>query len=105
MSAGVGTLVSTVLLLNTTLPSAAVTVLSSAAVGLVGGMQSRLTNHPPLINVLSGLQMLVPGGLGARGAARAMAGGDATGGLGFGASMLIVALEISVGLFMAKVCT
>ncbi len=101
--AGVGTVISTALTLNTSLTSAAVTVISSVGVGVAGGLNSRWTNHPPLIDVLSGVGMLVPGGLGARGAAESLAKGGNAGGIDFGATMLLVGLQISIGVFVAEV--
>lgn len=54
-------------LLSFYLSADANSAVSSFAVGMVGGIYSRIWKHPPLITVISGILMLVPGSIGVRG--------------------------------------
>ncbi|XP_024530260.1 uncharacterized UPF0442 protein C7D4.12c isoform X1 [Selaginella moellendorffii] len=67
-----------------------------------GTLYSHLTGELPLALVLSGILLLVPGGLGVEGIA-AMFGRDVASGMAFVFDMLVVALSITIGLLIAKI--
>jgi len=98
-ASAVGTLVS--FLSSQWLSSDSASVVSSFAVGIVSAAYARFRNTPPLITTLNGILMLVPGGLGVKGAT-ALVSGDLVSGVAFGLNMLVIGMSISTGLFMAK---
>ena len=84
------------------LASSASSVISAFAVGITGTAYSRFTGDLPLVMVLSGILLLVPGGIGVQGVT-AMLGDDVLSGMGFVFDMVIVGLSITIGLLIAKI--
>ncbi|XP_024384416.1 uncharacterized protein C7D4.12c [Physcomitrium patens] len=84
------------------LSSSASSVISAFAVGITGTTYSRFTGDLPLVMVLSGILLLVPGGIGVQGVTR-MLGDDVLSGLGFVFDMVMVGLSITLGLLIAKI--
>jgi uncharacterized membrane protein YjjP (DUF1212 family) len=84
------------------LDSSASSVISAFAVGITGTAYSRFTEDLPLVMVLSGILLLVPGGIGVQGVT-AMLGDDVLSGMGFVFDMVIVGLSITLGLLIAKI--
>lgn len=84
------------------LASSASSVISAFAVGITGTTYSRFTGDLPLVMVLSGILLLVPGGIGVQGVT-AMLGDDVLSGMGFVFDMVIVGLSITLGLLIAKI--
>lgn len=84
------------------LASSASSVISAFAVGITGTAYSRFTGDLPLVMVLSGILLLVPGGIGVQGVT-AMLGDDVLSGMGFVFDMVIVGLSITLGLLIAKI--
>lgn len=84
------------------LASSASSVISAFAVGMTGTAYSRFTGDLPLVMVLSGILLLVPGGIGVQGVT-AMLGDDVLSGMGFVFDMVIVGLSITLGLLIAKI--
>ncbi|GAQ88884.1 DUF1212 domain containing protein [Klebsormidium nitens] len=80
----------------------AANVLASVAIGLTGTLYSRYSGHLPVTMTLSGILILVPGGLGVRGSA-ALLEHDLLSGVGFTMDMLVVSLSITLGLLIAKI--
>ncbi len=66
-----------------------------------GTAYSNVTGDLPLVMVLSGILLLVPGGIGVRGV-EAMLKDDVLSGMGFVFNMLVVGLSITIGLLMSK---
>jgi uncharacterized membrane protein YjjP (DUF1212 family) len=77
-------------------------VISAFAVGITGTAYSGFTGDLPLVMVLSGILLLVPGGIGVQGVT-AMLGDDVLSGMGFVFDMVIVGLSITLGLLLAKI--
>mmetsp|Transcript_32834 Transcript_32834/g.80538 ORF Transcript_32834/g.80538 Transcript_32834/m.80538 type:complete len:353 (+) Transcript_32834:115-1173(+) len=75
---------------------------SAMAVGIIGGIHSRLRGRQNLSSVVCGLLMLVPGGLGLMGV-KAFMDEDVLSGLKLGFQMFSVSLSITIGLLVAKV--
>eukprot|EP01114_Cavostelium_apophysatum_P018486 TRINITY_DN5724_c0_g1_i2.p1 TRINITY_DN5724_c0_g1~~TRINITY_DN5724_c0_g1_i2.p1 ORF type:complete len:563 (+),score=64.31 TRINITY_DN5724_c0_g1_i2:148-1836(+) len=75
--------------------------ISAFCVGVFGGAYAYFFHHPPLITVIAGILMLVPGSIGVRGVT-AFFGGDYVGGVAFGFNMIVIGLSISVGLFFSN---
>lgn len=75
--------------------------IAAFAVGLTGTAYSNVTGDLPLVMVLSGILLLVPGGIGVRGV-EAMLKDDVLSGMGFVFNMLVVGLSITIGLLMSK---
>lgn len=100
LSSGVGYVVSE--LTGQILGSNASSVLAALFVGITGTSYSYFTGDLPLVMILSGILLLVPGGLGVQGIT-AMLQDDVLSGMGFVFKMLVVGLSITIGLLMAKV--
>jgi hypothetical protein len=66
-----------------------------------GTAYSNVTGDLPLVMVLSGILLLVPGGIGVQGV-EAMLKDDVLSGMGFVFNMLVVGLSITIGLLMSK---
>ncbi len=66
-----------------------------------GTAYSNVKGDLPLVMVLSGILLLVPGGIGVRGV-EAMLKDDVLSGMGFVFNMLVVGLSITIGLLMSK---
>eukprot|EP00850_Spirogloea_muscicola_P012067 SM000077S21541 [mRNA] locus=s77:41844:44466:- [translate_table: standard] len=98
LSALVGYIVSE---LTSKFGSDASSVMAAFAVGLSATLYSQWTGHLPLSMVLSGILLLVPGGIGVQGVA-AMLEKDVLSGMGFVFDMMVVGLSITIGLLMAK---
>ena len=96
----VGYVVSELTSLN--LASTASSVISAFAVGIAGTTYSKFTGDLPLVMVLSGILLLVPGGIGVQGVT-AMIGDDVLSGMGFVFDMVMVGLSITLGLLIAKI--
>ncbi|KNH06490.1 Prm10p [Perkinsela sp. CCAP 1560/4] len=78
--------------------------LSALVVAVVGHLCTLYNRRPSLITVLSGLLLLVPGGMSVRGAARSLVGGEEEGETGsIAISVITVATSISIGVFVANV--
>ncbi|KAJ7526929.1 hypothetical protein O6H91_16G027900 [Diphasiastrum complanatum] len=82
--------------------SNAATVVASFAVGLTGALYSCLTGELPLVTIVSGILLLVPGGIGVQGVA-AMLEEDVLSGMGFVFDMIVVGLSITIGLLIARI--
>lgn len=96
---GMGFIVSTVAALY--LGGSASSVLAAFAVGVTGTAFSGGRGDIPLVMVLSGILLLVSGGIGVQGMA-AMLQDDVLSGMGFVFGMLVVGLSITIGLLLAK---
>ena len=70
-------------------------------VGLFGSLWSRLLEEQPVVYIVSGILMLVPGGLGVKGATALFDRNDVSV-LNFFAAVLQTAVSIAVGLLVAK---
>ena len=78
--------------------------LSALVIAVVGHFFSMYNRRPSLIPILSGLLLLVPGGLSVRGAALSLVGGEEGGETGsIAISVITVATSISIGVFVANV--
>ena len=78
--------------------------LASLVIALVGHLFTIYNRKPSLIPILSGLLLLVPGGLSVRGAALSLVGGEEGGETGsIAISVITVAISISIGVFVANV--
>ncbi|KAH9533789.1 hypothetical protein CY35_18G070600 [Sphagnum magellanicum] len=84
------------------LDSSASSVISAFAVGITGTAYSQFTGDLPLVMILSGILLLVPGGIGVQGVA-AMLQDDVLSGMGFVFDMVVVGLSITLGLLVAKI--
>jgi|EP00624_Nannochloropsis_granulata_P002243 uncharacterized membrane protein YjjB (DUF3815 family) len=82
-------------------PSSA-TVVTAFLVGITGNLYAHATNSPALIPILSGVFLIVPGGMSVKGV-HALINNDMSGGLAFGSGMMMVAVCISIGLFAASI--
>ncbi|KAG6556858.1 hypothetical protein Mapa_001805 [Marchantia paleacea] len=100
VTSGVGYVVSTLSSLR--LGSSTSSVIASFAVGLTGTAYSHFQGDLPLVMVLSGILLLVPGGIGVRGVAT-MLQDDVLSGMGFVFDMMVVGLSITIGLLLAKI--
>jgi hypothetical protein len=67
-----------------------------------GTAYSQFTGDLPLVMILSGILLLVPGGIGVQGVA-AMLQDDVLSGMGFVFDMVVVGLSITLGLLVAKI--
>lgn len=67
-----------------------------------GTAYSHFQGDLPLVMVLSGILLLVPGGIGVRGVAT-MLQDDVLSGMGFVIDMMVVGLSITIGLLLAKI--
>jgi uncharacterized membrane protein YjjB (DUF3815 family) len=76
-------------------------LLSALGLGLAARVYGRCTGKQPLIFMIAGTLVLVPGGLAVRGLA-SLISEDAISGLGFTGSMLVVGCCIALGLFLAQ---
>ncbi|KAK9710680.1 pheromone-regulated protein prm10 [Basidiobolus ranarum] len=72
---------------------------SSFCLGLFGNLYSRITHAPGFSATLCGIMLLVPGGLGVRAVYEAF--GDNGNGTALAFEMIVIALSISVGLFIS----
>ncbi|KAJ3044464.1 hypothetical protein HDV00_001891 [Rhizophlyctis rosea] len=77
--------------------------LAAFTMGVASNLHSRWTGAPAIVGDMAGLNVLVPGALAVRGVGLLFDGTDVTGGLGLVASVLIVALSLGIGLFMAGI--
>ncbi|KAJ3053341.1 hypothetical protein HK097_004479, partial [Rhizophlyctis rosea] len=77
--------------------------LAAFTTGVASNIHSRWTGAPAIVGDMAGLNVLVPGALAVRGVGLLLDGTDVTNGLGLVASVLIVALSLGIGLFMAGV--
>ncbi|KAI8615924.1 hypothetical protein BC830DRAFT_1168199 [Chytriomyces sp. MP71] len=68
------------------------------AMGAASHIYSHVTMSNPIVGVLAGLQVLVPGTL----AVRAFASNDVTSGVDLAASVLVIALSLGLGLFLGS---
>eukprot|EP00250_Pteridium_aquilinum_P003495 c13814_g1_i2 orf=885-1289(+) len=100
LASGVGYIVSE--LTGQKLGSNGSSVVAALSVGVTGTCYSYFTGDLPLVMNLSGILLLVPGGLGVQGIT-AMLQDDVLSGMGFVFKMLVVGLSITIGLLMAKV--
>eukprot|EP00898_Chlorokybus_atmophyticus_P001231 jgi/Chlat1/2108/Chrsp17S02705 len=82
-------------------PGSSTSVVSALVVSIVGSCYARATNSLPLAYTLSGILILVPGGVGVRGV-EAMLEQNIISGLSFGFDMLMVGMSITIGLLGAK---
>ncbi|ORX91252.1 DUF1212-domain-containing protein [Basidiobolus meristosporus CBS 931.73] len=72
---------------------------SSFSLGLIGNIYSRITHEPGFSATLCGIMLLVPGSIGVRAVYEAF---DPDGnGMGLAFEMIVIALSISVGLFVS----
>eukprot|EP00009_Paramoeba_aestuarina_P011428 CAMPEP_0201541504 /NCGR_PEP_ID=MMETSP0161_2-20130828/71514_1 /ASSEMBLY_ACC=CAM_ASM_000251 /TAXON_ID=180227 /ORGANISM="Neoparamoeba aestuarina, Strain SoJaBio B1-5/56/2" /LENGTH=418 /DNA_ID=CAMNT_0047949047 /DNA_START=195 /DNA_END=1451 /DNA_ORIENTATION=- len=79
-------------------------VISAFVITLVGHLLTLYNRRPSLITVLSGLLILVPGGMSVQGAAKTLVGGEESGQTGsIIISVITVATSISIGVFVANV--
>lgn len=99
VTSGVGFIVSTIA--GFRLGGSASSVVAAFAVGVTGTAYSYWRGDLPLVMVLSGILLLVPGGIGVQGVA-AMLQDDVLSGMGFVFDMMVVGLSITIGLLLAK---
>ena len=81
--------------------SSSATVVTAFLIGIAGNLYGYATNSPALIPILSGVFLIVPGGMSVKGV-HALINNDLNGGLAFGSGMMMVAVSISIGLFDTK---
>ncbi|KAM3585965.1 pheromone-regulated protein prm10 [Umbelopsis sp. WA50703] len=72
--------------------------ISAFAIGLYANLALKVTRTPPLVPLCCGITLLVPGGIGVRGAYHLLMDDDPDGSA-FALNMVVVALGIAVGLF------
>ncbi|CAO3685413.1 unnamed protein product [Umbelopsis vinacea] len=72
--------------------------ISAFAIGLYANLALKVTRTPPLVPLSCGITLLVPGGIGVRGAYHLLMDDDPDGSA-FALHMVVVALGIAVGLF------
>ncbi len=77
------------------------TAFASFVVGVSGSICSRFSHHPPLVTVLSGILLQVPGSLGVKGFTSFIEN-DVLSGTGTTFQMVYTGLSITVGLFIAN---
>lgn len=82
-------------------PAEAASVLASFAVVLFGNLYSRFTGKPSIPAVISGVIILVPGGIGVRGVTNILSD-NIVQGIGFSFQMITIALSITVGMFIGN---
>jgi len=82
--------------------SSSATVVTAFLIGIAGNLYAYATNSPALIPILSGVFLIVPGGMSVKGV-HALIHDDMSGGLAFGSGVMMVAVSISIGLFAASV--
>lgn len=82
--------------------SSSSTVLAAFFVGVAGNLYAYATNSPALIPILSGIFLIVPGGMSVKGV-KAWINNDLNGGLAFGSGIVMIAVSISIGLFASSV--
>ncbi|KAJ3263079.1 hypothetical protein HDU76_012319, partial [Blyttiomyces sp. JEL0837] len=73
-------------------------LLASFAMGSTSAIYGHFTGASPVVGVLAGLQILVPGTL----AVRSLSSPDVVAGIGLAGSVLQVALALGLGLFLAS---
>ncbi|ORY42366.1 DUF1212-domain-containing protein [Rhizoclosmatium globosum] len=73
--------------------------LAAFSMGAISNLYSHVTLSNPVVGVLAGLQVLVPGTL----AVRALASQDVTSGVSLAGSVLVIALSLGLGLFLGSV--
>ncbi|KAJ3278528.1 hypothetical protein HDU79_001485, partial [Rhizoclosmatium sp. JEL0117] len=73
--------------------------LAAFSMGAVSNFYSYITLSNPIVGVLAGLQVLVPGTL----AVRALSSEDVTSGVSLAGSVLVIALSLGLGLFLGSV--
>eukprot|EP00158_Paraphelidium_tribonemae_P004133 Partr_v1_DN26591_c0_g1_i1_m3439 putative pheromone-regulated membrane protein len=76
-------------------------VFGAFTTAVLSNLYASWSGDPPIICMLSGLLTLVPGTLAVKGFSM-LADGDDTGGIGFVVDVLLVAMSLSVGLFMGS---
>ncbi|KAI9104998.1 hypothetical protein DFS34DRAFT_605417 [Phlyctochytrium arcticum] len=77
--------------------------MAAFSMAIAANIHARRSNEIAIGGVLSGIVWLVPGGIGVRGAMAALAKDVTTGGTAFGIDMMVRAMSIAVGLYMANV--
>lgn len=82
-------------------PAEAASVLASFAVVLFGNLYSKFTGKPSIPAVISGVIILVPGGIGVRGVTNILSD-NIVQGIGFSFQMITIALSITVGMFIGN---
>ncbi|KAG0604011.1 hypothetical protein M758_10G136900 [Ceratodon purpureus] len=87
------------------LSSTTSSAISAFTVGIVGNTYSYFTDTLPLAMIISGINLLVPGGIGVQGVASMVKNNGASSGVGFVFEMIVVALSLTIGLLIAKLAT
>jgi uncharacterized membrane protein YjjB (DUF3815 family) len=87
--------------INSVIGRDAGTLLAALGLGLLARIYGRLRGQQPVIFMISGTLVLVPGGLAVRGLA-SLISADAISGLSFTGNMLVVGCCIALGLFLAQ---
>ncbi|KAG6548590.1 hypothetical protein Mapa_010079 [Marchantia paleacea] len=77
-------------------------VLSSFTIGITGTLCSYVSRDIPLSMTLSGIQVILPGGLGVQGV-EALMNHNVLSGIGFVMSMINISLSITLGLLISKI--
>ena len=77
-------------------------MLAALAVGIAANVWARVTRQPSIILVISGILLLVPGGLSVKSVA-SLLNSDSAVGLSFATQMLMITLSITVGVSIANV--
>ncbi|KAJ3032036.1 UNVERIFIED_CONTAM: hypothetical protein HDU68_008069 [Siphonaria sp. JEL0065] len=73
--------------------------IASFTMGTLSNVYSHFTLSNPIVGILAGLQVLVPGTL----AVRAFSSNDVTSGVSLAGSVLVIALSLGLGLFLGSV--
>lgn len=77
------------------------TVFSALTIGMAANVWARFTHHPSIVLIISGILLLVPGGLSVK-AVHAILASDAGAGFTFAVQMVVISLSITVGVSLAN---
>eukprot|EP00808_Paulinella_micropora_P000830 g34817.t1 len=79
-----------------------VPLVAALGMGLTARAYGRMIKHRPIIYVIGGTLVLVPGSVGVRGITAAMSGDGEVGGMELTFTMFVVGLCIGIGVFLAR---
>jgi uncharacterized membrane protein YjjP (DUF1212 family) len=77
------------------------TVFSALSIGIAANVWARFTHHPSIVLIISGILLLVPGGLSVK-SVHAILASDAGAGFTFAVQMVVISLSITVGVSLAN---
>ncbi|KAJ3353600.1 hypothetical protein GGF32_002931 [Allomyces javanicus] len=78
-------------------------VINAFAVGLVANLYSRITGHPSIAPMLSGVVMLVPGSMGVRSTLALLDSDEFGAGAVFGFTFILIAFSLSLGILVSRI--